>query len=141
MITLEEAIIMGVNAPRAHQRVISKLNTELGILYYKLSEIPLEPFPEMMLDEDKTSPTPDLSLYDNILDNTPVIIEITKTGMVAADMKKVRALIESRDYGIIEGFVYDYKRNQWHKYHRDKGDVTDAPSFCEAINLDLATLL
>ena len=68
MITLEEAIIIGVNAPRPHQRVISKLNTELGILYYKQAEIYLEPFPEMMLDDDKTSPTPDFSLYDNVLD-------------------------------------------------------------------------
>lgn len=31
MITLEEALIMGVHASRPHQRVISKLNTELGI--------------------------------------------------------------------------------------------------------------
>jgi len=141
MITLEEAIIMGVNAPRPHQRVISKLNTELGILYYKQASILLEPFPEMMLDDDKTSPTPDISLYDNVLENTPVIIEVTRTGMVQTDMKKVRILIDSRDYGIEEGFVYDYKRNEWHKYHRDKGDITDRPSFCEAINLDLATLL
>ncbi len=141
MITLEEAIIMGVNAPRPHQRVISKLNTELGILYYKQAAIVLEPFPEMMLDEDKTSPTPDLSLYDNVLDNTPVIIEVTKTGMVPSDLKKIRILIDSHDYGIQEGFVYDYKRNEWHKYHRDKGDILDRPSFCETINLDLATLL
>jgi hypothetical protein len=93
------------------------------------------------LDEDKTSPTPDISLYDNVLENTPVIIEVTKTGMIQTEMKKVRVLIDSRDYGIIEGFVYDYKLNAWHKYHRDKGDITDNPSFCEAINLDLATLL
>lgn len=132
---------MGVNAPRPHQRVISKLNTELGILYYKQASILLEPFPEMMLDDDKTSPTPDISLYDNVLENTPVVIEVTRTGMVQTDMKKVRALIDSRDYGIVEGFVYDYKLSEWHKYHRDKGDITDQPSFCEAINLDLATLL
>jgi hypothetical protein len=141
MITLEEALIMGVNAPRPHQRVISKLNTELGMRYYKEASIALEPFPEMMLDEDKTSPTPDLSLYDNVLENTPVIIEVTKTGMVQSDLKKVRALIETDDYGITEGFVYDYKLGAWHKYKRGAGDVTDRPSFCETINLDLATLL
>jgi hypothetical protein len=141
MITLEEATIMGINAPRPHQRVIGKLMATLAPFYYKQSAIRLEPFVEMMLDEDKTSPTPDISLYDNVLENTPVIIEVTKTGMVQTDMKKVRALIDSRDYGIVEGFFYDYKRNQWHKYHRDKGDITDVPSFCEAINLDLATLL
>ncbi len=141
MITLEEAIIMGVNAPRPHQRVISKLNTALGMLYYKQSAILLEPFPEMMLDDDKTSPTPDISLYDNVLENTPVIIEITRTGMVQTDLKKVRALVDSEDYGIREGFVYDYKLNLWHKYQLGAGDINDRPSFCEAINIDLATLL
>jgi Uma2 family endonuclease len=141
MITLEEAIIMGVNAPRPHQRVISKLNTEFGMLYYKQAAILLEPFPEMMLDDDKTSPTPDISLYDNVLENTPVIIEVTRTGMVQTDLKKVCALINSQDYGIQEGFVYDYKLNEWHKYKLGVGNITDKPSFCEAINLDLATLL
>ncbi|MCU0427140.1 MAG: hypothetical protein MUF71_16100 [Candidatus Kapabacteria bacterium] len=100
---------MGVNASRPHQRAISKLNTELGMRYYKLYAIALEPFPKMMLDEDKTSPTPDISLYDNVLENTPVIIEVTKTGMVQTDMKKGREIIDSHDYGFVEGFVYDYK--------------------------------
>jgi hypothetical protein len=95
----------------------------------------------MMLDDDKTSPTPDISLYDNVLENTPVIIEITRTGMVQTDLKKVRALVDSEDYGIREGFVYDYKLNLWHKYQLGAGDINDRPSFCEAINIDLATLL
>jgi hypothetical protein len=60
---------------------------------------------------------------------------------VKNDIKKVRHLIEESDYGIIEGFVYDYKRNEWHKYKRGEGLLTENPSFCEAINLDLATLL
>lgn len=35
MITLEEALLMGTNAPKSHQRVIGRLMIELGILYYK----------------------------------------------------------------------------------------------------------
>lgn len=94
-----------------------------------------------MLDDDKISPTPDISLYDNVLENTPVVIEVTRTFMVQTDIKKVRALIDSRDYGIVESFFYDYKLSEWHNNHCDKGNITDEPSFCEAINLDLATLL
>ena len=68
-------------------------------------------------------------------------MEAIRTSMVQSDFKKVRALIESQDYGIQEGFVYDYKRNEWHKYKLGEGIITDKPSFSDAINLDLATLL
>jgi Uma2 family endonuclease len=141
MITREEALLMGTNAPKPHQRVISKLLAHLSYRYYIQGGLHLEPLPETMLDEGQTSPTPDIILYDNVLEETPVIIEITHTNGVKNDLKKLRSLMEETEYGIVEGFVYDYKRNQWHKYHRDKGDITDAPSFCEAIQLDLATLL
>ncbi len=141
MITLEEAILMGINAPRSHQRIIMQLSGELYFLYKKQKTITLEPLSETMLDEDKTSPTPDIILSNNETYETPVIIEVTRTRSVKADIKKVKALIRADDYGIVEGFVYDYNLNRWHKYHRDKGDITDNPSFCEAINLDLATLL
>jgi Uma2 family endonuclease len=141
MITLEEALLMGTNAPKSHQRIIGRLMIELGILYYKQGSIPLEPMPETMLNEDQTSPTPDIILFDNILSRTPVIIEVTHTTGVTGDLKKIRRLIIEEDYGINEGFVYDYKRNEWHKYKRSEGVITDKPSFCEAINLDLATLL
>jgi hypothetical protein len=141
MITLEEALLMGTNAPKPHQRTIGRLMIELGILYYKQGTILLEPMPETMLNEDQTSPTPDIILFDNVLSKTPVIIEVTHTTGVTGDLKKVQRLIEEDDYGIVEGFVYDYKLNQWHKYKRGEGVITDYPSFCEAINLDLATLL
>jgi hypothetical protein len=140
MITLEEALLMGTNAPWTHQRIIAKLLIRLGNLFYD-GGIALEPLPEAMLDEDKTSPVPDILLHDNVLDQTRVIIEITRTKSTKADFKKIKNLIDEDDYGIVEGFVYDYKRNEWHKYHRDKGEITDNPSFCEAINLDLAAML
>jgi Uma2 family endonuclease len=141
MITLEEATIMGINAPRTHQRVIMRLAAELFYLYDKQKVTHLEPLPEAMIDEDASSPVPDIMLVDNERAETPVIIEITRTGSVKNDIKKVRHLIEESDYGIIEGFVYDYKRNEWHKYKRGEGILPENPSFCEAINLDLATLL
>lgn len=141
MITREEALLMGTNAPKPHQRVISRLLAHLSYRYYIEGSLMLEPLPETMLDESQTSPTPDIILYDNVLEETPVIIEITHTNGVKNDLQKVRQLIDTTQYGITEGFVYNYKRNEWHKYKRGVGDITDNPSLCEAINLDLATLL
>ncbi|KER09029.1 MAG: hypothetical protein HY22_14170 [[Candidatus Thermochlorobacteriaceae] bacterium GBChlB] len=141
MLMLEEVAMMGINAPVEHQRIIAKLIMELGILYFKNKVIALEPLPETMLDETQTSPVPDVMLIDNERETTPVIIEITKTRSVKKDLKKVRQLIDGDDYGIEEGFVYDYKKNEWHKYKKGVGDVRDKPSFCDAIQLDLATLL
>lgn len=141
MITLQEVKVMGINAPRTHQRVIMRLAAELFYLYDKQKVINLEPLPEAMIDEDSSSPVPDIMLVDNEHAETPVIIEITRTGSVKNDLKKLIALIEESDYGIREGFVYDYKLNKWHKYKRGEGVTSQNPSFCDAINIDLATLL
>lgn len=141
MITLEEVKAMGINAPMEHQRVIAKLLTRLGRMYYDLKTISLEPLPETMLDETKTSPVPDVMLCDHVHDTVPVIIEVTRTRTVQADMKKIISLITAEEYGIVEGFVYDYKKNEWHKYKKDTGEVTTHPSFCDTLNLDLATLV
>jgi Uma2 family endonuclease len=140
MITLEEALIMGTNAPKAHQRIIARLTTRLTNAYEQ-GHILLEPLPETMLNEGQTSPTPDLILYNNVLHETPVIIEVNHAAGIKSDLKKVQHLIEAQDYGIQEGFVYDYNRQEWHKYKLGEGIITVHPSFCEAINLDLATLL
>lgn len=140
MITREEALLMGVKAPKAHQRIIAKLIMALGMRFADGS-ISLEPFPETQLNEGDVSPAPDVSLYDNALSETPVIIEVTHTDGVRGDKIKAQRLIESDEYGIVEGFVYDYKKNEWHKYKKGVGAVFDRPSFCDALNLDLATLL
>lgn len=140
MITREEALLMGVNAPKQHQRVIRRIIANLDRLF-EHGDITVEPFPETMLNEGESSPVPDILLYDNVVSETPVIIEINHAAGVKNDLKKLRTLIEETEYGIQEGFVYDYKRNQWHKYKRGVGDIFDQPSFCETINLDLATLL
>jgi hypothetical protein len=142
MITREEALLlMGTNAPKPHQRIIAKLMFEFGLMYFQEKTMALEPLPETMLDEGETSPTPDIILYDNTLSQTPVIIEVTHTDGIKKDLKKVRELIDADDYGIVEGFVYDYQKNEWHKYKKGVGDVLDKPSFCEAIGRDLATLV
>ncbi|MCS6989466.1 MAG: hypothetical protein NZM06_08120 [Chloroherpetonaceae bacterium] len=140
MITLEEALSMGINAPKAHQRVIAKLTTRLMNLYEQ-KRISLEPLPKTMLDESQTSPTPDLSLYDNQNAQTPVIIEVAHSDGVKNDLKKIRRLIEETEYGIVEGFVYDYKKNEWRKHKKGIGDIHDKPSFCDILNLDFSTLL
>ncbi len=103
--------------------------------------ITLEPFPETQLNEDDVSPVPDVSLYDNVLLETPVIIEIAHTNGVRSDKNKIQQVIEGDEYGIVEGFIYDYKENEWHKYKKGIGIVSENPSFSEALKLDFATLL
>jgi Uma2 family endonuclease len=141
MITLEEATIMGINAPWSHQRIISRLLGILSYRYYVEKSIALEPLPETMLDEDQTSPVPDVLFYDHESETVPVIIEITRTRTVPNDLEKVRKLIEETEYGITEGFVYDYKKNLWHKYKKGYGIITRRSSYCNTLKLDLATLL
>jgi hypothetical protein len=55
---LDNTIYISINAPKAHQRVIGKIMTALGHLFYREGSIPYEPFTETMIDEGKTSPTP-----------------------------------------------------------------------------------
>lgn len=35
----------------------------------------------------------------------------------------------------------DYKKNAWRKRKKTVGEALDKPSFCDALNLDFATLL
>jgi Uma2 family endonuclease len=140
MITLEDATLMGINAPKEHQRIIRKLIAGLSNLYDS-NRTTLEPFPETMMDEGQTSPVPDVMLYDNVSEQTPVIIEIAHTTGTKKDREKVRLLIESGFYGTTEGFVYDYKKKQWYKYKFGAGDITLNPSFCDTIGLDLALMI
>lgn len=131
---LEIPPYMGVNAPKEHQRVIAKLTAGLYWLFAQ-GKIPYEPFPEVMIDAAKTSPTPDVLLYDNVRSRNVVIIEVAADGW-KKDFRKVMELVE--DYEVDEGFVYNYQTNSWLKYSRQRGEVTDAPSFCDAIGHDLA---
>jgi hypothetical protein len=79
----------GVWAPADHQRVIAKLTTGLGVLFYHQKAILLEPLPETMLDEAKASMLPDLSLVANTTDQTPIIIDVCKSKGQKDDVQKV----------------------------------------------------
>lgn len=132
---------MAVYGPRDHQRVISKLTTGLGILYYKDGKIRLEPLPETMLDEGQASPTPDLILSDNEADQTPIIIEVCHTKGLKHDLNKVIRLIDEAEYGILEGFIYNYKTGQWLRYRKGDAGLLTESSFSDVLNLDLNAML
>lgn len=141
MIFPEQLTEMGINAPKEHQRIISKLTTGLGILFYHEGSIELEPLPETMIDEGQTSPVPDVSLYNNKTYQTPVIIEVCHPNGVKNDFKKVQRLINEFDYGTVEAFVYDYVNNTWQKYSKEHGAHTENTSYSDVLNIDLASLI
>jgi hypothetical protein len=130
-----------LNAPKAHQRIISKLTASLGHLFYHEHEISLEPLPETQIDEGQASPVPDILLYDNETYKTPIIIEVCHPNGLNNDMKKIIRLIEENDYGIEEGFIYDYVRGMWSKYIKGVGQVFDNQSYSDILDMDLAGLL
>lgn len=132
---------MGVNAPMDHQRVISKLTVGLGKLFYYDKRIALEPLPETMLDEGRTSPTPDLVLYDRNRDHIPIIIEICHTRGLKGDLQKVVSLIEDYPYDILEGFVYNYRTGQWFRYRKGDDSMATETAFSELLQLDLNSFL
>jgi len=127
---------MGVNAPIIHQRVIARLTAGL-YPRYESGAIAYEPLPETMLGE-YSSPTPDLILYDNNTDQTPVIIEVCQTRGVKDDLQKVIQLIDGALYGIREAFVFDYKTRQWFRYQLGDGGITNSSSFSDLLGLDLS---
>lgn len=131
----------GVWAPADHQRVIAKLTTGLGILFYHEKRIQLEPLPETMLDEGKASQVPDVSLRDNRTDLTPIIIEVCHTNGLKMDTEKVIQLIDNDWYGIREGFIYNYKTHQWYRYLFGDGGLTTESSFSDILQLDLNAFL
>ena len=132
---------MAVYGPKEHQRVISKLNTRLGSRYYDAKIIQLEPLPETMLNEAQASPTPDVILFDNEAQTTPIIIEVCHTVGLKKDVNKVIRLIDEDEYGIVEGFVYDYKTENWLRYRKGDAGLMTQTSFSEVLNLDLNTML
>ncbi|WP_420151134.1 hypothetical protein [Spirosoma sp.] len=137
---------LGICKPIDHQRIISLLAIGLGVLYHREKAIALEPLPETVLDEGKTSrndgpPAPDVSLRDNQLAQTPIIIEICHTNGLKGDLRKVIQLKDEDDYGIREGFVYDYRTGKWLRYRFGDGGLTTESSFSEILQLDLSQFL
>ena len=135
-----------VYGPRDHQRIISKLTTRLGTLYYDTKAIPLEPLPETMLDEGQASrndgpPATDLILSDNVSDQTQIVIEVCHTKGLKRDTNKVIRLIDEDEYGILEGFIYDYKTENWLRYSKGDAGLMTQTSFSKVLNLDLNAML
>jgi hypothetical protein len=131
----------GVYAPFEHQRIIAKLTTGLGVLYHYKHSIALEPLPETMIDESQASSVPDVILYDNEAEQTRIIIEVCHTKTLKNDIKKIINLIDNNEYGILEGFVYDYKAHQWYKYRKATGGITDSSAFSDLLQIDLSLFL
>ncbi|MDX2304774.1 MAG: Uma2 family endonuclease [Microscillaceae bacterium] len=133
-----DVVKMGVNAPKEHQRIIRKLTTGLDIMYTQ-QQILYEPLPETMVDESQTSATPDVLLFDNQTQKNIIIIEVTIPASEKKDFQKLQEIVD--DYEIPEGFLYNYKTQQWRKYKFGQGEVIDKPSFCDSIQVDLNSFL
>ncbi|MBC8153901.1 MAG: hypothetical protein H7Z72_13410 [Bacteroidetes bacterium] len=129
----------GSNAPLLHQRTIARLTAKL-YPYYEAGTIRYEPIPEMMVGE-YNSPTPDVILYDNVTEQSPVIIEICHAKGQKSDLKKVIRLIEEDDYGVLEGFVFNYKTQTWLRYRKGDGGVAAESSISEILQLDLGVFV
>ncbi|AKD57961.1 hypothetical protein [Spirosoma radiotolerans] len=131
----------GANSPFGHQRIISKLTVELGVLYYHKKTIKFIPLPETPLDEGPGFPVPDVILFDEEMEQTRVIIEVCTNRGINNDLKKVIRLIEDDDYGILEGFVYNYKSREWFRYRKGDGGAATASSVSDLMGVDLGPMV
>jgi Uma2 family endonuclease len=130
--------VMGVNAPKEHQATIAELIYGLMSLL-RMGKTHLFAYPETMINETATSPTPDILLFDPNAGQNVAIIEVTITANEKKDFKKVKALVD--DYELAEGFTYDYRKKSWRKYKSNVGEITENPSFCDSIGYDLNEFL
>ena len=131
----------GTNSPLEHQRTISKLTVELGVLYYHKRSITLEPLPETPLGEEQGHQIPDIVLFDNEAELTRIIIEITQPRTAKRDVQKIIHLIEDDDYGILEGFVFNYKTHEWFRYRKGDGGTATNSSISDVLGIDLGAFL
>ncbi|MCU0345940.1 MAG: hypothetical protein MUC59_03275 [Saprospiraceae bacterium] len=139
MITAE--IEMGHLATLHHQRAIKKLIVALDKLFQD-GLITLEALPETDIDPgNPESKCPDIILRDNERLLVPVIIEVATHFGARTDLKKMRNLIENTEYGIEEGFVYDFEKSTWMKFSKEKGLETDNPSWSNILSVDLSRIL
>lgn len=86
-------------------------------------------------------PTPDVISYDNATEQSPVIIEICHAKGQKNDLKKVIRLMEEDNYGILEGFVFNYKTRQWLRYRKGDGGAATESSISEILQLDLSAFV
>lgn len=131
----------GPNSPYDHQRIISKLTVELGVLFYHKKSIALLPLPETPLAEGPGYPVPDVILYEEQTEQTRVIIEVANNRSEQTDLRKVIRLIDEDDYGIQEGFVFNYKTRQWFRYRKGDGGSATASSYSELMGVDMGPMV
>lgn len=131
----------GTNSPFGHQLIISKLTVELGVLYYHKGMISLIPMPETPLADGPGYPVPDVLLFDEKTEQTRIIIEVCNNRSMSNDLRKVIRLIEEDDYGILEGFVYNYKTREWLRYRKGDGGVATNSSVSEVMSIDMGAFL
>ena len=80
---------------------------------------------------------PDVLLFDEQTEQTRVIIEVCNNRSANSDLRKVVRLIEEDDYGILEGFVYNYKTRDWLRYRKGDGGVATNSSFSEVMQVEM----
>ncbi|WP_461130565.1 hypothetical protein [Spirosoma aerophilum] len=131
----------GTNSPLEHQRVISKLTVGLGVLFYREKSITLEPLPETPLGEGPGHQVPDVLLFDNNDQLTRIIIEVAQPRTAQRDLKKIIHLIEDDEYGVLEGFVYNYSSHEWFRYRKGDGGAATASSVSELMGIDMRAFL
>lgn len=129
------------NSPLEHQFVISKLTVELGILSYHKRTISHVPLPETPLNEGPGHAVPDVILYDKVAEDTKVIIEVCQTNGQRNDLRKIIYLIEENDYGILEGFVFNYKTREWLRYRKGDGGAATGSSFSEVMGVEMGEMV
>lgn len=130
----------GHNATIAHQRAIKRLIVGLDQLQSSF-KVPLEALPETDIDPgNPESKCPDVILRDNTRFTVPVIIEVATNMGAKTDFKKMKHLIDTTEYGIEEGFVYNFEANQWTKYSK-QNTQHDSHSWSDVLGIDLAPLI
>lgn len=133
----DNLVIMGINSPKEHQAVITRLIHGLADLYLR-DNTKLFPYPDTMIDESQTSPAPDILPYDHDREKTMVIIEVTHSAGAKRDAEKVRRLM--MDYEVAEGFVYDYKKRIWQRFE-EHHEQPSPGSLSTILGIDLAAFL
>ncbi len=134
-------IEMGHLATIHHQRAIKKLVFGLEKLYQD-GKIKLEPLPKTDIDPgNPESKCPDVILQDNKNSTVPIIIEIATNRGWKTDFSKMRRLMDETEYGIVEGFVLNFEKGEWHKYSKEKGVAEQEPFWSDVLGLNLKELL
>lgn len=80
-------------------------------------------------------------LHDDVAEDAKVIVEVCLTDGVRNDLRRIIRLIEEDDYGILEGFVFNYKTREWLRYRKGDGGVATASSFSELMDVDLGPMV